>query len=171
MDCSGNILTVPKELFSIYNVHHLDDILKTKQEQEYSEINTGYDLWDNREKMFPDIVFCESVKSQMHKFTNKDDVRQILNVFIKLQSVACGTEKTIRDVFPDFRDESDSVKNNKKLKQMRLFRVSNNKLEYIFTHISFSGLYGSRGRIYLRQESGGKILVAYVGDHLKTKKY
>ena len=64
-------------------------------------------------------------------------------------------------------DESDTVKQNPKYKELRLFSIPNKGDKYCFIHIKIGDI-----RIYLYPEEKEKVIyITYIGNHLKTKKY
>ena len=68
------------------------------------------------------------------------------------------------------RNESDSVKNNSKLKELRNFKKPNGSYSYFYNHISFSGNFN--GRIYFEADDNlKKIYIGYIGTHLPTSRY
>ncbi|MGN0462818.1 MAG: hypothetical protein ACI4HZ_10305 [Ruminococcus sp.] len=69
------------------------------------------------------------------------------------------------------RTESETVKSDTELKNLRKFQLPNGSEEYFFDHIGFTGKY-SGGRIYfLPDNSNNKCYIGYIGRHLPTKKY
>lgn len=116
-------------------------------------------FWDNRNKFFKKIIFTIEVEKQV-KNLDKIIFHQALNI---LRDIERG-KKTITDF--NYSGESDSVKNDKKLKKLREFTINNEKI-YFDCHIKS---LSNANRIYFL-ERDSKIYIGYIGKHLPTKKF
>lgn len=68
------------------------------------------------------------------------------------------------------REESESVKNNDRLRKMRTFELPDKSEQFFSWHISFSGNFP--GRIHFLPDAEKKVgVIGYVGKHLPTKKH
>lgn len=134
-------------------------------------ISSGQDLWERREMLYENLVFCETVKDQLYENPQLSHIQQvmkrldILNSYYRTHTIF--SNKTLGY---DARSESDSVKKNNDLKAQRKFKLPDGTYEYFFDHISFSGIFC--GRIhYLADDEKKKIYIGYIGKHLPTPKY
>ena len=139
----------------------------------YDNISSGQDLWEQRVTLFPNLIFCDSVKDQLYKDPEKFHVLQIINRLNKLEQYF----KTYNGIYSHIelglnaRTESDTVKSCRNLRNMRLFRKPNGEESYFFDHIGFSGKF-SGGRIYFLPDDVNRICyIGYIGRHLPTKNY
>ena len=83
----------------------------------------------------------------------------------------CSNTYNPNDLGLDARTESDTVKADSDLRDLRKFRLPNGQEEYFFDHISFSGKYKG-GRIhFLPDNVNNMCYIGYIGKHLPTKNY
>ena len=136
-----------------------------------SNIVSVYDFWDNKESLFPNLIFCENVKEHIYKNPEPRHIRAIIKRLEILNKYYI--EHDIFDIKTlgfNARTESDSVKNNTKLKQLRNFKKPDGSYSYFYNHISFTGSFP--GRIHFLEDNNlKKIYIGYIGVHLSTAKY
>lgn len=141
-----------------HRAHHLHKILD-KNKPDY--------LWDNRQEIFPNLIFGKEVKNHLRISSN------LLGVIVK---TLADLEHSARDwkdrggPAPLWKgkvtDESDRVKNNPSLRRQRRFRSHDGTPQDFFWHARFGG-----GRIHLRFDSKSqKVEIGYIGKHLPLKK-
>ena len=121
--------------------------------------------------MFPNLIFCDNVKTQIYTDPGMNHINAIIKRLDKLDYYY--NEHTIFDIKLlgfNARNESDSVKNNSKLKELRKFKKPNGLYSYFYNHISFYGNFN--GRIYFKADDNlKKIYIGYIGTHLPTARY
>jgi hypothetical protein len=152
---------------------NLDDIQSNIRKCYFDNISSGQDLWEQREKLFPNLIFCENVKDQLYKDPEKFHIVQILSKLQKIQEYFehYDGQYNRKVLGLDARSESETVRTNNSLKNMRKFIKPNGEKEYFFEHIGFSGKF-SAGRIhFLPDDSIRKCFIGYIGRHLPTKLY
>lgn len=127
------------------------NVLKKEINQNITQKN----LWSKKYKFFPQvIVFCPEVKKQI-KTIDKIVFGRAISILRDIEL----KQKKITDF--KWSSESQSVSQNPKLKQHRMFTI-NGKHEFIKNHIkSLPNKY----RIYFL-ERGNKIYIGYIGKHL-----
>jgi len=150
---------------------HTDKFLATQKNEIFDSIFTCYDLWENREKLFPFLVFCECTRSQIQEDDDKHHIRgvmnrlKILNDYLEVN----GGIYSKKGFGHKARDESDTVKNNKRLKEMRYFQKPCGKWDYFFDHFGFPTNLYSAGRIHFLPCNKEKLCyIGYIGRHLPT---
>lgn len=144
-----------------------DDIRKSY----FDEISSGQDLWEQRERLFPSLIFCENVKDQLYKDPEKFHIIQIMSKLERLQEYFehYDGQYDRKDLGLGTRSESETVKTNSSLKNMRKFIKPNGEKDYFFEHIGFSGKF-SAGRIhFMPDDSIKKCYIGYIGRHMPTK--
>lgn len=152
---------------------HFEKIDKQRKES----VRNGKELWDNRDDWFPNIVFCGETDNQLRAFsfskgvkTKTWEVLEKLNDFCSENNNA-GTftiSNLIEKTGLDISLESETVRNNSKLKQLREFRKPNGNKEYFEWHIKNI----SNIRLYFQLNiTEAQIFVGYIGKHLPTKNY
>ena len=151
---------------------HVDSLLKEERQKNFRMVSSGRELWEKRESIYPHLLFCECVKKQLEEARNSLHIKMIMQ---KLQ--------VLEDYFMDYdgrfekdkagfgcREESESVKNNDRLRKMRVFELPDKSKAFFSWHISFPGNFP--GRIYfLPDAKKGVGIIGYVGKHLPTKNY
>ncbi|MEZ4829669.1 MAG: hypothetical protein R3C61_25790 [Bacteroidia bacterium] len=140
-------------------------------EERRDSLRKGSELWDNREAEFPHLVFCGQTKSQLkHMSVSTTVYHQLygaltaLNDYCEkgqdfsLASLKAETKLTISD-------ESDTVKNNPKLSNLRTFTVGSEKQFFGFHIKNFSGAF----RLHFYPDpSEKKVHIGYFGKHMKN---
>lgn len=124
----------------------------------------------NAGSAFPNLIFLPQVFKQMSSLPS-----ETFDVTIDKLSRMDETAKEWRESdagFPEFkfdwRNESESVNNDKKLKRAREFKMKNGEKKFFEPHMSLS----SRHRLhFLIDDLEKTFIVGYVGDHLPTKKH
>jgi hypothetical protein len=179
----GNYSTLDPETESIYvdeektirnisSISHFENVEISLLSDTAEIISSGQDLWEKREYLFPNLIFCESVKDQLYKYPQKFHIDQIIKKLQGLQRYfsECSEVYDPKKLGLDARSESETVKTDKHLKSMRLFTKPDGTNDYFFDHIGFSGCFC--GRIHFFPDTRNKAcFIGYIGPHLKTAKY
>ena len=166
---------VEKEM-TIKNISTQTDISFLEKEEKvsiYNNISSGQDFWERKEELFPNLVFCDSVKKQVYEDCEKFHIVKVMERLKKIQEYFENEHEYYnpKELGMDARTESDSVKTDNELKNERLFMLPSGKEEYFFDHIGFTGKY-TAGRIhFLPDVKNKKCYIGYIGRHLRTKKY
>ena len=160
-----------KEIPNICDNSKITSLKAKCKKDNYSNITSGYDFWDHRESLFPNLIFCENVKKQIYNDPGMNHINAIIKRLEKLDDYY--NKHNIFDIKTlafKARNESDSVKNDSKLKELRRFKKPDDSYSYFYNHISFSGNY--TGRIHFEADDKlKKIYIGYIGKHLPTAKY
>ena len=164
------LVTSEETVDNLSNIEHLDNLMAKIKEDRFNRISSGYDLWEQREKLFPDIVFCERIKDDLYKNPERYHIIPVMKRLQRFQSYFSRYDGVYKpeELGLGARTESETVKNSE-LKEYRKFEMPNGRRAYFFDHISFTGKF-SDGRIHFRVEEG-KCYIGYIGRHLPTKKY
>lgn len=151
---------------------HVDCLVSEEKQKIFRMIFSGRELWEKRESIYPHLIFCACVKKQLEDARNPLHIKTIMK---RLQ--------ILEDYFSDYdgkfekdklgfrcREESESVKSNDKLREMRTFELPDKRKEFFPWHISFSGDFP--GRIHFLPEAKHCVgIIGYVGKHLPTKNF
>lgn len=173
IDISGEL---EEERCNTKNITICTDIsgLKRKQYDDvYKNISSGQDLWEKRETIFPNLIFCNDVKKQFYQDSEKYHIVKVMDRLSNLQKYFQENHERYdpKELGMDARTESETVKTDEKLKSERLFMLPSGEKEYFFDHIGFTGKY-TGGRIYFKPDVSKNICyIGYVGRHLPTQKY
>lgn len=165
---------VKEEKIKILNICDNSKITSLKAEckkDKFVNITSGFDFWEYREFLFPNLIFCERVKKQIHSNPGMNHIKAIIKRLEKLDDYYNEYNSfDIKILGFNARDESESVKNDSKLKEFRKFKKPGGSYSYFYNHISFSGNFN--GRIHFEADDNlKKIYIGYIGTHLPTAKY
>lgn len=149
---------------------HYADFAKRVIQNQRASVNSGQDLWEQQKALFPNLIFCRSVKDDLERAPHKAHIQRIIWKLVILDQYYGRYAVYQMKKIVNARTESDSVKNDPKLKKERLFTKPDGTKDYFYDHISFAGDYS--GRIhYLPDDRIKKIYIGYIGKHLPTEKY
>lgn len=158
---------------NIATVPHWDIWLKELERQRKENCRNGATLWANRHLEFPHLIFCGSTDKQIQNlsvnnatFSRLWDNLRLLNNGIQSsssdQSLAQVTGLTIHD-------ESDSVKNNPRLRKHRMFTLPEGSRAFFGPHITN---FPAAFRLHVLPDYNEKIIyIGYFGKHLPTQKF
>ncbi len=151
---------------------HIDRIVLAQKRKSKLIISSGKELWEKREELFPNLIFCDSVKKQLEEARVSLHIQTVINRLQILEDYF----STYKGIFNKdnlgygCRYESETVQHNEKMREQRKFKTPFGIEEYFYWHISFNGNYP--GRIhFLPDPEHKKGIVGYVGIHLKTDKF
>ena len=173
LDENGEIESSERSVDNIWTGMTESDIIAIQRDDVYTGISSGQDLWDNRKKLYPNLVFCENVKKQLFEDSEKYHIAAVMKKLDHFQEYFshCNGPFDPKQFGLDARTESETVKNDPNLKNQRRFTLPNGDVEYFYYHISFVGKY-SAGRIHFLPDNPNKrCYIGYIGNHLETKKY
>lgn len=164
------IVTESRMINNISEEKHLELLEEKIKEEHFAMLSSGQDLWENREILFPNLVFCESVKEQLYSDPEKFHIEQVAKKLIRMQQYFSNYDGLYdpKKLGLNARTESETVKSNKDLKAFRLFKKPDGTRDYFYNHIGFTGKYC--GRIhFLPDDCDRKCYIGYIGKHLPTK--
>lgn len=170
---SAEIIEIGKTINNISSKTDINSFEKEKIDSIYNNISSGQDFWELKEKLFPNLIFCDSVRKQVYEDCEKCHIIKVIEKLKKMQSYFENehVQYNPKELGMEARTESDSVKNDNDLKNERLFKMPSGEERYFFDHIGFTGKY-TGGRIYfLPDVKNKKCYIGYIGRHLKTKKF
>ena len=155
----------------LYNIKCIEDYSKFRYKTIRDAIN-NINFKTLKDVLFKKIVFCDDVPNMLNSI-GKKEFEQMIERLIALDNYNIGwtnsnfnlkeiNEKTSLTV----SDESDTVKNDNKLKSYRYFTLPNNLGgKYCYYHIKTGDF-----RLHFYPDvSSHKIYVAYIGTHLPLR--
>ncbi len=153
-------------------LEHVDRIAESERKKHRLIISSGSELWEKRKQLYPHLVFCESVKKQLEEARVSIQIQMIMKRIQILEDyfVTYDGEFDKNKVGFGCRNESESVKNDRDMKECRKFLTPFGKEEFFYWHISFAGNYP--GRIHFIPDAEHKVgIIGYIGKHLPTKRF
>lgn len=171
-------LTENDELIDeILEIKHASCLIHIQEHTEWikyrirTTIKDGNDLWNRRKELFPNLIFCESLKEQLTSLNSQHPLLQaIQNRFFELEEYSKNWIKGSFDSkkIKNFSPESQATLEKPKCKQERTFKCPDGEERLFSWHakLNFSGW-----RIYFFPQQPGTIIIGYVGPHLSTIRY
>lgn len=170
---NGEVQSEQRSVDNISTIASEADIVQIQRDKVLKGISSGQDLWEAREKLYPNLVFCNSVKDQLYRDSEKFHILAVMKRLQHLQNYFSQYhEKYDADELGfDARTESETVKKSSDLSDKRKFRLPDGTEKYFYDHIGFSGKY-SGGRIHFLPDCKNRsCYIGYIGQHLPTQKY
>lgn len=133
---------------------------------------TPQELWKNREYLYPNLDFCESVEKQLEKFNDKPDTFKSLKSLLGKLNFYCNEYKfTKKFEYQKINAKPTSPETKKNPDIDRYYHIQCNGTTITFYwHVDISKM-NPPYRIYFESDdSQGKIIIGYLG-HLPTSKY
>lgn len=165
-DSTGEIseLEVSETIDNLTQTAHAKPILE-RHRANLRKCSSYKELWSNRVAIFPNLLFSPGVERQLERLDHAL-LRTIVNKLASLDEAA-GEWPVKGGPSPRWRshvtDETDSVKNNPKLRDARSFRSRNGSNKLFMWHAR----YGNSGRIHLRFDASTyEMEIGYIGPHL-----
>lgn len=109
-----------------------DEVIKSHRKNMLDGITSGQDLWEKREKLYPNLVFCKNVKDNLYQDSEKYHIMNVMTKLNRLQEYFSTYDGRYdpKKLGMNARTESDTVKNEPSLKNLRLFRKPDGNEEY-----------------------------------------
>ena len=173
LDENGEMQCSQRSVDNLWSGVSIEDIAAAERDKTHNAVTSGQDLWEQRETLYPNLIFCENVKRQLFDDSEQYHISAVMKRLERFQEYFsdCGETYDPDDLGMDARTESASVKNNPVLKEKRKFRLPNGKEEYFFDHVGFHGKYPI-GRIHFLPDNKNKrCYIGYIGNHLSTQKH
>jgi hypothetical protein len=148
-----------KEMFEKW----ISDYTEKNIVEQYNSIN---EIWEKREEVFPNLIFCGDTQKQLEGFGIKDkELRTIFEKLNILDNYLSTTEQLDFDNL-NFEISPESTSTMQQYGNLRKFKLPNGDTETFTLHIKLSNL-----RIHIFPTNKGKCYIGYIGKHLPTKKF
>jgi hypothetical protein len=135
-----------------------------------SRVRDGLELWNRKDELFPNLIFCEVVGERVQSLGAENLMLQLvknrlseLEDYCKIWTDEAFEPKSLRNVSP----ESQVTLQNPKYSKERTFLCPDGKERVFSWHAKLS--FG--WRIYFFPNEERKMIIGYVGCHLRTVKY
>lgn len=151
---------------------HIEKIEREERNRNRLHISSGDELWEKREALYPHLIFCEQVKEQLKEARISLYVQNIMKRLQILEDYFAVYQGIFEKEKLGFgcRYESESVQNDRKLRELRRFKTPYGEEKYFYWHISFPGNFP--GRIHFLPDPAHKLgIIGYIGKHLPTEKF
>ncbi|MCX5935598.1 MAG: hypothetical protein NTU99_12605 [Pseudanabaena sp. LacPavin_0818_WC45_MAG_42_6] len=175
-DCSYldlDIISIDEDDKKITIVHasrkeHLLDHIDWFKNRIHSNIN-GEALWNQKDDLFPNLQFCDSVKSQLESLSiGNSMLEHVKDRLRKLQQYAeSWKEESFNSQKLDCSASPESEATLKQYSKERTFLCPDRKKRIFSWHVRLPLGW----RIHFYPEQPSKILIGYIGEHLPTAKF
>ena len=160
---NGEIESAAEDVDNLARPAHAGSIADRHRERLRLEFGSPADLWTRREQLFPHLTFGPDVEEQLGKV---NVLSTVVNRLADLDAAAADWEGA-GGAAPQWTckvtPESETVKNDVKLREARRFRSSRGDRALFMWHARF----GDSGRIHLRFDARERTVeIGYVGGHL-----
>lgn len=172
---NGNLDRSEINIINLYSYEVYKDIEKKLLVRLNEAVNSGKDLFKNSKILFPYLSFCGNSNEQLQYWSGSLTIlRQVKESLIALNDFTDDLQQRKRinythHMLVDYgmshsvSGESDSVKQNKKLRSYREFYLPNGKKELFENHVKLSKGY----RIHFFVDFENNVLhIGHIGPHL-----
>lgn len=171
---NDELIDSKKEISQIFDIQSLQCLLVLEKENKYKSISSGQDLWEQWDELFPNLIKCDKVKDCLYRDPEKNHIEKVIEQLDLLQQYFSSLKKSfslneLKHLGIDVSDESDTVKKNPKLKEVRFIKLPDGSKEYFYYHTKFFGKFESR-LYFLPITNSSKCYIGYIGRHLQTAK-
>lgn len=154
---------------SIHVQEHANLIQKI-QERIYQQVSNGVEIWNRRGELFPNLQFCNSVRSQLEDIrTGQLELQPVLKKLFDLQKCCENWNNGSFNTkgYP-LEESGESQPTLDKYFKERTFLCPDGKERLFQRHIK---LRVCNWRIHFFPEKPGIVIIGYIGGHLPTVKY
>ena len=150
-----------------------EEFKKVIDKQRAISLRKSKELWNERENQFPNLTFVGKSEIQLKNLSVSEQVyQQFWDCLTKLNHYCEGgfdfsLSSIVENTGLKITDESQSVKQNPRLRKLREFKVGGEKVFFGYHVKNFSGAL--RLHFFPKKETG-KIYIGYFGKHLPTTK-
>lgn len=133
-------------------------------------VRDGLEIWNRREELFPNLEFCQAVGKQLQSIGAEDPILQtVRNRLFALQNYCNNWQEGAFDPegIGNLSPESQVTLQNPKYRQERTFICPDGNERTFSWHVKLS--FG--WRIYFFPQEPRKMIIGYIGCHLRTVKY
>jgi len=165
-----------KEIINYYAIDKIDE--NKLQVLQQASIVSGQELWKQSGEIFQNLCFCGDSQTQLKFFNLGESIlEQVKNVLYKLDEFCNKWERGVFAIYShenlcslglNVSGESQSVRNNSKMRNEREFHLPNGEKQFFEEHVKLN--CGIRIHFY-PDKNNKKIYIGYIGKHLSTKKY
>ena len=164
---NGSIEIASEIIDNLTRSIHAQPICGRYRERLRWKFRNGEELWNARNEAFPNLVFGLDLENHLSRI-DPAVLGTVVNKLVGLDKSAAEWPSSggpTPQWHSKVTDESNSVKNDENLRQLRIFRSSDGTPQLFTWHARF----GDSGRIHLRFEPRlHEIEIGYIGKHLQT---
>ena len=166
--CLGDVITVEEKIANASDVSHVAGLSTWIEERCRIKIESGQDLWDNRDTLFPMLKYSTEVERNFTTM-NKDKVPLVyrklsnFNTYCEEWKKRGGGFGSGAGLMGSPRPESHSVKKDPKLYKEREFTRPCGTRDFFEWHVSITDVWRLH---FFPVKATQDIIIGYVGPHL-----
>jgi hypothetical protein len=146
------------------------NLIQQSKKHNYQKVGNGSELWEQREQLFPNLVFCDVVRKQLEDIlTGQLELQPIINILLELQKCCQNWDSGYLNLeeYP-IEESGESKVTLDKYARERTFSCPDGKERLFERHVK---LRFCNWRIHFFPEKPGTLIIGYIGRHLPTVKY
>ncbi|XCN72553.1 MAG: hypothetical protein Q3M24_20025 [Candidatus Electrothrix aestuarii] len=171
----GEIVNSTEELRNLYSIAQLEKEKPELQEKVQSQIRSGKELLEQARTVYPCLCFCGKSEEQLRTWSYSSsllevvkDALNVLNTFVEYWHdgrIAGYTHDELHrlGLKNKVSGESESVRNNPKLRKAREFYLPTGEKTFFEYHVKFPR--GIRLHFFIKPEIH-TVFIGYIGEHL-----
>ncbi|MCI5150865.1 MAG: hypothetical protein D3916_16030 [Candidatus Electrothrix sp. MAN1_4] len=175
MSDDDEIVNSEKELCNLYSVKQFEKEKLELQEKVHQQIRSGKELLEQSQALYPCLCFCGRSQEQLRRWYYPTSLLEqvknalnVLNTFAENWQNGCVARYTHDELRRlglknNVSRESESVRNNPKLKKAREFYLPTGEKAFFEYHVKFPR--GIRMHFFVQPENQ-TIFIGYIGEHL-----
>ncbi len=170
LDENEDLIDERLEIFHVSCSNHVQEHTDWINNRIRARVRDGLELWNRKDELFPNLIFCEVVGEQVQSLRAENPMLRLvknrlseLEDYCKIWTDEAFEPKSLRNVSP----ESQVTLQNPKYSKERTFLCPDGKQRVFSWHAKLSLGW----RIYFFPNEQRKMIIGYVGCHLRTVKY
>lgn len=168
LDEDGEIVDVVEEVKHASHINHIQDHVDWINNRLRVTVINGQDLWDRRSELFPSLQFCDDLQDQLQNLSSQHPMLQNVAKRLSRLEEYCKCWMTGRFSPDDVGNCSpESQATLQQYPTERTFRCPDGEKRLFIWHIKLANGW----RIYILPIEPQKIVIGYIGPHLRTVKY
>lgn len=170
LDEAGELIDEIEEVKHASQINHITVHAEWIKQRIQTNIKDGLDIWNRKEELFPHLSFCESVQGQLQNLNDEHPMLQLIKKkLVQLEEYSKNWSEGAfdPDCLGNTSPESQITLQTEKYQRERTFLCPDGENRLFNWHLKLSNW-----RIYyFPQSAGEKIIIGYIGLHLRTVKY
>lgn len=181
LDSEGEWFEYTEQVHNISTIHHLRELAswitqrqQAERKQQYQNIQTGAELWEQRSTLFPLLEFCSVVQEHLHMHAPQhNDLKAISQRLLYLEQYSqrwqeSGGNFDTEHLPGNASPESPATLQHGVYGPQRRFQCPDGEKRTFSWHMKMPDGW----RLYFYpDESRHVIIIGYIGPHLKTVKH
>ncbi|WP_238178476.1 hypothetical protein [Calothrix sp. 336/3] len=173
LDEVGEIVSKTVETIHASRSCHIAEhtnLIQESKERIYQKVSNGSKIWEQREQLFPNLVFCDVVRKQLEDIlTGQLELQPVIKILLELQKCCQNWDSGYFNLegYP-IEESGESQGTLEQYARERTFSCPDGEERLFERHVK---LRFCNWRIHFFPEKPGTVIIGYIGRHLPTVKY